>query len=89
MHKFTFLAATAISCAALADDGVEELVVQDLPNAWHFRVGPVMSAQECAVPAKRCPRDRFRASRRLEPQRATSCPRRPPAMQTANMQTGT
>ena len=43
MHKFTFLVAAAISCAALADDCVEELVVQDLPNAWHFRVGPVMS----------------------------------------------
>ena len=43
VRKFMFLVAAAISCAALADDGGEELVLEDSPNAWHFRVGPVMS----------------------------------------------
>ena len=34
--------ALAVSVTALADSG-EELVEQDTPNAWHFRVGPVMA----------------------------------------------
>lgn len=53
MREFLLLAAVAAYGAAIADDG-EGLVEQASYNAWHFRVGPVLSPRVRAKVS--CPR---------------------------------